>query len=304
MASKHRRKCCWRIVTIFANRNAQKQCKSWGALMSLGGHIATEKLQSTDSTSKTIFGVAISDLSREAAISQLLLAMQHAKPMKIAFCNAHTANFAWSDGSIRQLLSDFTVFADGVGVDIGAKLLHGAPFAANLNGTDFVPALIAAATRPLRIALFGARPGIAEKAAQVLKAHMPHHQFTAVSHGFTNEAETAVFLAGLQRQPVDILLVGMGNPHQEAWIARNISGEQATLALGVGALFDFLAGEVPRAPAWLRNLRLEWLYRLVQEPRRLFARYVLGNPLFLLRILLVKLGLVRFAPSTRGPGSA
>jgi exopolysaccharide biosynthesis WecB/TagA/CpsF family protein len=270
-----------------------------GQAMSLGGHIAAEQLRSADPGLKSIFGIPVSDLSREQAIGQLLQAVQYRQPMKIAFCNAHTANLAWNDQKISSLLADFMVFADGVGIDIAARLLYGHAFAANLNGTDFVPALLVAEARPLRIALFGARPGVADRAAAVLADVAPQHQITAVMHGYAGELETDAFLRDLRASPVDVL-VAMGNPHQEQWIARNITGDHATLAIGVGALLDFLSGEVHRAPLWLRQIRLEWLYRLVQEPSRLFARYVLGNPLFILRVALVKLGLVRFGTLKTG----
>ncbi len=272
--------------------------------MSLGGHIAAEPLRSAGAGLKSIFGISVSNLSRDEAIGHLLQAVQYRQPMKIAFCNAHTANLAWDDPAIRALLADFTVFADGIGVDIAARLLHGNSFAANLNGTDFVPALLVAEVRSLRVALFGAKPGVADRAAAILADIAPQHQITAVRHGYSSDTETDTFLRELRANPVDILLVAMGNPGQEEWIASNISGELATLAFGVGALFDFLAGEVLRAPLWIRQIRLEWLYRLGQEPGRLFARYVLGIPLFLLRVALVRLGLFRFNTPNQGLDAA
>ncbi len=259
--------------------------------MSLGSQIAMEQDRLVDVPQKTLFGLTISDLTRDGAIELLLRAMRLRLPMRVAFCNAHTANLAWGDPALRQLLAVFTVLPDGVGVDLGAKLLHGQTFAANLNGTDLVPAILAAESRPLRIALFGARPDIARKAAEIIVQASPQHSVVACSDGFLGEQETALFLESLRQAPVDILLVAMGNPVQERWIAQNVTGEHATLAMGVGALFDFLAGEVPRAPFWLRKVRMEWMYRLAQEPGRLFGRYVLGNPLFMLRVLLVKTGL-------------
>jgi exopolysaccharide biosynthesis WecB/TagA/CpsF family protein len=277
-----------------------KIANAMGQAMSLGGHIATEQLRSAEPGFKTIFGVSVSDLSRDEAIGRLLQAVQYRQPTKIAFCNAHTANMTWDDPEIARLLADFTVFADGIGIDIAARLLYGHSFTANLNGTDFVPDLLVAETRPLRIALFGARPGVADRVASVLADVTPQHRVAAVMHGYASELETDAFLRDLRANPVDILLVAMGNPVQEEWIARNITGDHATLAFGVGALLDFLAGEVPRAPPWMRRMRLEWLYRLAQEPSRLFARYVLGNPLFLLRVALVKLGLVRFNTQNSG----
>ena len=82
-----------------------------------------------------------------------------------------------------------------------------------------------------------------------------------------------------------MLLVAMGVPRQELWIARHIDERHCTLPIAVGALLDFLSGAVPRAPLWMRRLRLEWLFRLVVEPGRLWRRYVVGNPLFLVRVV-------------------
>jgi exopolysaccharide biosynthesis WecB/TagA/CpsF family protein len=262
--------------------------------MSVGGTIASGPFESATPGKKSIFGVAITDMPRDVALQRLLQALQAHQPMKLAFCNAHTANLAWSSPEVRETLKAFTIFADGIGVDIAAKALHGARFAANLNGTDFVPALLQAEPRSLTIALFGAAPGVAEKAASAITSFAPQHHVAAIQHGFGDAVAMQAFLDQLSQAPVDILLVAMGNPKQEEFIATRVSGHHATLAIGVGALFDFLAGEVHRAPLWIQHLRLEWLYRLAQEPQRLFRRYVLGNPLFLLRIGMVKLGLRRF----------
>ena len=83
----------------------------------------------------------------------------------------------------------------------------------------------------------------------------------------------------------DIVLVGMGNPQQELWLASNLGATGARLGFAVGALFAFVTGDARRAPAWMRSMRVEWLHRLTQEPLRLARRYVVGNPLFILRIL-------------------
>jgi exopolysaccharide biosynthesis WecB/TagA/CpsF family protein len=224
-------------------------------------------------------------MAADEALALLHEGLRKAAHRKLAFCNAHVVNLAASDGRFRKSLEAFLVLPDGVGVDLGSRVLHGAPFPANLNGTDFIPNLITTSPRPLLIGMIGAAPGVAEKAAVVLRCLDSRHQINVVSDGFFDPARKPAILESLAKQPVDILLVAMGNPRQEIWIAENIAPEHAHLAAGVGALFDFLAGEVPRAPEWIRNLRLEWLYRLVIEPRRLWRRYVLGNPAFLVSIL-------------------
>eukprot|EP01036_Dinobryon_divergens_P050414 gene50414-67516_t len=217
---------------------------------------------------KSVFSVAISDLTKDAALAFLHGSMAQRQHVKLAFCNAHTANIAWNNGEFRALLDGFSVFADGFGIDLAARALYGAPFAANLNGTDFVPELLRTSAQPLTIALIGGKPGIAEAAARQIMAVAPQHSVRTVMHGFGTQAEMAAFCSQLEDAPVDLLLVAMGNPRQEQWIARHIDNRHATLAIGVGALFDFMAGAVPRAPQWLQGLRLELLVRLIKDPKR------------------------------------
>jgi exopolysaccharide biosynthesis WecB/TagA/CpsF family protein len=142
---------------------------------------------------------------------------------------------------------------------------------------------------PLRVGLLGARRSNAEAAAAALSALAPQHSFTVVHDGYFRGEEEPEILEKLAAIRPDLLLVAMGVPRQEFWIDRNITARHCTLPVAVGALLDFLSGAVPRAPLWVRRLRLEWLFRLVIEPGRLWRRYVLGNPLFLSRVLRQKL---------------
>ncbi len=246
-----------------------------------------------DAARRDILGVRVADMSRAGALSLLHRAIDEGRHVRIAFCNAHTANLAWSDAAFRTTLESFLVLPDGVGVDIAAHWLGGAPFAANLNGTDFTPELLRTAPRPLRVALIGGKPGVAGRAAATLARMDSRHAFGPVLHGYADHASVSAWLAELRQRPADVILVAMGNPKQEFWISEHLTASHGALAMGVGALFDFLAGDVRRAPQAMRRLRLEWVWRLALEPGRLFRRYVLGNPLFLLRVSMVKLGLAR-----------
>jgi exopolysaccharide biosynthesis WecB/TagA/CpsF family protein len=198
----------------------------------------------------------------------------------ISFLNAHNANVMFKDPEYRQALERHLVLPDGIGVDVASLAVFGRIFPANLNGTDFVPALLTYMTRPKRIGLIGARPETLAKARQNFQQHAPWHEFVAVHDGFFSEEDSAAVIAGIEHQKFDILLVAMGTPRQEKWIDRHLRPEHARLVIGVGALFDFIAGEVPRAPLVIRNLRIEWLYRFMQEPRRLAGRYFVGGPIF------------------------
>ncbi|OLP58153.1 UDP-N-acetyl-D-mannosaminuronic acid transferase [Xaviernesmea oryzae] len=203
----------------------------------------------------------------------------------ISFMNANNANVLQSDEDYRNILMRHTVLPDGHGMDIASRAFHGSAFPANLNGTDFVPSLLTYMTRPRRVVLIGARPDILARATEAFKRHTPWHDFIAVADGFIDHQASREAMDRVSELAPDILLVAMGTPRQEKWVDRYVGPGHARLVLTVGALFDFVAGDVPRAPQAVRRMRLEWVYRLALEPKRLWRRYLLGIPLFFLHIL-------------------
>lgn len=238
---------------------------------------------------KTILGISVASIGQDQAISLLSRLLGERRFTKVSFLNAHNANIAYTDPAFAELLDDFLIFPDGVGVDIAARLLYGAPFPANLNGTDFVPAFLRASRQPLTVGLLGATRENAEAASCNLRLLVPQHRFVVIHDGYFSQEQEHEVVGRIAALRPDILLVAMGVPRQELWIARNLHKGHCTLPIAVGALLDFLSGSVPRAPWWMRRLRLEWVFRLMLEPGRLWRRYLLGNPLFLWRVLRQKL---------------
>ncbi|WP_332680840.1 WecB/TagA/CpsF family glycosyltransferase [Bosea sp. (in: a-proteobacteria)] len=238
-----------------------------------------------DAPRRAIVGVPVAALTHDQALALIERAFEQKRHLRLAYCNAHLANLAATDPALRAVLAGFLILPDGIGVDIASRLLHGAPFPANLNGTDFTPALLRARREPLRVMLLGGKPGVAERAAARLRAEHPRHDFAVLGHGYFPAQDEPALLARLEEARPDLLLVAFGNPRQEQWITGKLDARHCSVAAGIGAFFDFLAGEVARAPRWIRRLRLEWLYRLWLEPGRLWRRYVVGNPIFLLRVL-------------------
>lgn len=236
-------------------------------------------------TLRRILGISVLAIRWDDAVTLLSRLIAERRFTKVSFLNAHNANLAYSDPVFAEALDDFLVLPDGVGVDIAAKLLYGSPFPDNLNGTDFIPAFLQASTRPLTVALLGATRVNAEAASLKLSTLAVQHKFVVIHDGYFSPAEEPVIIQRIARLKPDVLLVAMGVPRQELWIARHIDARHCTLPIAVGALLDFLSGTVPRAPLWMRRLRLEWLFRLWIEPARLWRRYVVGNPLFLWRVL-------------------
>ena len=158
------------------------------------------------------------------------------------------------------------VLADGVG-DLYAARILGTPLPERVAGADLVPRLLAAlARRGGSVFLYGARPGVAERAGERLQNAYPGLRIAGAENGYISD-ETALF-AALNEQKPDLLLLGLGAPRQELWMAENRRSISAVM-IGVGGLLDVLAGDVPRAPERWQKLGLEWLYRLVREPKRI-----------------------------------
>ncbi len=203
----------------------------------------------------------------------------------ISFLNANNANIMYADAEYRDILARQMILPDGIGVDIASTFVYGDKFPANLNGTDFVPALLTYMDRPKRVGLIGGLPEVAAKAAANFKRHAPWHEFIVVSDGYFEETDSVSVAERMDALKLDVLMVGLGSPKQEKWVDTYVRPHHARLVLCVGALFDFVANAVPRAPHFLRRMRLEWLFRLLIEPKRLWRRYIIGNPLFIARSL-------------------
>jgi alpha-1,3-mannosyltransferase len=234
---------------------------------------------------RAILDVGVRAISSAAATVLLDDRFESRDPTPVTFANAHTLNTATSNRRLRRALRRSIVFNDGVGVDIASRLLFGKPFPENLNGTDFVPNYLLRTRHRYRIFLFGAPPGVAERAAERLARFAPHHRIVGSRDGYARPLDMPGIIADIRGSQADVLLVGLGNPTQELWLMENLAQTGCRLGFAVGALLDFMAGRFPRAPEWMRELRIEWVYRLVQEPLRLWRRYLVGNPIFLVRIV-------------------
>jgi len=247
---------------------------------------------------RMIFDLPVCDLGWEHALTFITeLASLPIGQTVISFVNAHNMLLTLRDEDYRDVLMHNLVLPDGIGLDIASRAAHGAPFPANLNGTDFVPALLTFMGQPKRIGLIGGRREVVEAAAEHFRRHAPWHEFVAVADGYFDRNDCSAVVAAVRQANLDILIVGMGTPIQEKWVAANIGPEHARLVLTVGALFDFMSGTVSRAPRLVRAFRLEWIYRLAQEPGRLWRRYVLGVPAFLFEIARHRVGYRRYRAS-------
>lgn len=205
---------------------------------------------------------------------------------RLFYVNADCLNLAWQNRAYRSALNGADLLLpDGSGVALGARMT-GQNLLENLNGTDmFVPLCEQALAQGWRVWFLGGRPEVNMGLVQSLQARWPGLQIVGHHHGYFAPEDEPALLEQIRVDQPDLLFVAMGAPQQELWISTYAETLGVPVLLGVGGLFDFYSGRIPRAPQWLRRLGLEWSWRLLQEPLRLWRRYLIGNPLFVLRML-------------------
>jgi N-acetylglucosaminyldiphosphoundecaprenol N-acetyl-beta-D-mannosaminyltransferase len=234
-----------------------------------------------------ILGIKITNASMDEAIKMMeqLIVQESSCTHSIFIVNAHTLNLATENPEYWNLLNSATlVFGDGTGVCWAAKL-RGTTMKSNLVGTDLIPNFFqATSNRGYRYFLLGATATTISYAVQATSEKFPGWEMVGFHHGYFGEDETANVIEKINFTQPHVLLVAMGNPKQENWIHANQSKLQVPLCIGVGGLFDHWAGNLNRAPIWVRQLGFEWLQILLQQPHK-WQRYIIGNPKYLFRIL-------------------
>ncbi|MEH6442663.1 MAG: WecB/TagA/CpsF family glycosyltransferase [Oceanospirillaceae bacterium] len=243
----------------------------------------TKKLN--DDANITLFGLNITNSTISEAVDWVTSASRKASPNIGFYVNANSINLGLSTPAfLKQLQQADALFADGSGMRMAAKSA-GYQLKDNNNGTDMLPHLCCSCVSNQKsIFLLGAKPGVAQQAADNLTNQYPQLQIAGVQHGYTSPDKADKLIAQINDSRCDILLVAFGSPIQEAWVLKHRSALKCHTILAVGGLFDFYSGEISRSPMWLRELGLEWVWRLIKEPKSKFYRYVIGNPLFLFRI--------------------
>ena len=207
---------------------------------------------------------------------------------RVSYVNAHVLNQSFTDPELRGALqkSDL-VYCDGYGVRLAAKAV-GLAVPHRMTGADWIWGVAALCQQSgLSLYLLGSEPGSSADAAKQLKRWYPRLDVRGSHHGYfeIGSPHSERVLEHIAEHRPDVVLVGMGTPQQELWVDRYFDRIDAGVVWTVGALFDYLSGRTPRAPHWLADNGLEWIFRLTVEPRRMWRRYLLGNPAFLWRVL-------------------
>jgi N-acetylglucosaminyldiphosphoundecaprenol N-acetyl-beta-D-mannosaminyltransferase len=236
-----------------------------------------------------ILGVGIDAIEQYALEEAVVDSVRQRRKDVYAYVNVHALNIAQHDDVFREFLNSAAItYCDGEGVRVGARFL-GRMLPSRIVLTYWVWDLCRLCEREgFSMFLLGGEVESVERAVRQIKQQYRSLVISGFHHGFFDKwgAENTTVLRLIEQAHPDVLIVGFGMPLQESWIQRNLGALHARVILPAGSMIEYVAGKKKAAPRWMANHGMEWVYRLIQEPRRLWRRYLLGNPLFMARVLI------------------
>jgi N-acetylglucosaminyldiphosphoundecaprenol N-acetyl-beta-D-mannosaminyltransferase len=235
-----------------------------------------------------VMGLRLDNIHRSAIVERVILAVETKSRLLVVNANAHCVTLSQREPWMRGLFAEADIaFCDGAGVQVATKILKGfTPH--RTTPPEWIGAALEALGPKARVFWVGGAPDVAAQAAAAFEARYDVVT-VGIQHGYFDaspgSAESRAIVARINEVVPTIILVNMGMPRQERWLWDNWQELRVGVAITAGALVDHAAGRVHRPPRWIANLGIEWLVRLIREPRRLWRRYLLGLPVFGLYLL-------------------
>ena len=238
--------------------------------------------------SSSIFDIDIDLAQPEEMLATISQWASAGVTRRVMYVNAHVVNQSRTTVGLSEALKRADlVYCDGYGVRLAARALS-LPVPHRMTGADWIWDLAnLCELAGQSIYLLGSEPPVAREAAARLKRFYPRLDVVGAHHGYfdVGSPHNERVIEHINEHPARIVLVGMGTPKQELWVDRYADQLDGAVVWTVGALFDYVSGHTPRAPRWLSDNGFEWIFRLAIEPQRMWRRYLLGNPVFLSRVL-------------------
>lgn len=228
-----------------------------------------------------MMGCAVDNLDMEESLAVVESFIRSGRPHQHVVVNVDKIVKASRDPGLRRIINDCDLInADGMPVVWASRLL-GKPLKERVTGVDLFEALMArAAQKGWRVFLLGAREEVVSGVARLYPARYPGLTIAGYRNGYWSQAEEEEVVAQISAARPDILFVAISSPTKEAFLARYQAAMKVPFAMGVGGTFDVAVGHVKRAPVWMQKAGLEWFYRFLQEPRRMFRRYFIEDMAF------------------------
>lgn len=245
-------------------------------------------------TKVNILGVQVSSITNPHLLDAFTERIQHKQKTQVCITPVNSVLAATQNPVILDIYNKAEfVLCDGMPIKWAAGFLN-TPIVERITGLDLLPNLVAhCAKHDFTIFLLGASPGVGDKLKQTILTQYPNCKVVGVyvppfMKVFSAE-ENKKMIDAINAVSPDVLLVSLTAPKQDIWIAENIHHVNATIQIGIGGAFEVMAGLAKRAPKWMHAAGLEWFYRFIQEPKRLFRRYFIEAPLFIPLIIKQKL---------------
>ena len=232
-----------------------------------------------------ILNTYVNAISLEETVDEVEKVIQLGEPTQHVFINALKVNLMNKDPELRKILNACPLIsADGVSILWAAKKL-GVPLKERVNGTDlFLKLVNIAAQKGYKIYLFGAKEEVVQKVKSIFLEQYPSLKIAGVRNGYFKEEDEPQIVTDMAASGADMMFVAFSSPKKEYWINKYIDELHIPFVMGVGGSFDVVAGVTHRAPKWMQDHGLEWFYRFIQEPKRLFKRYFIGNIEFVMYV--------------------
>jgi N-acetylglucosaminyldiphosphoundecaprenol N-acetyl-beta-D-mannosaminyltransferase len=256
------------------------------ATFEIGGN-GGEALGASSRPSADVFDIPI-DLAQPTELLQTISGWASRRvARRVMYVNAHVVNQSRTTAGLGDALRRANlVYCDGYGVRLAARVLN-LPVPHRMTGADWIWELATLCELGQQsLYLLGSEPPLAREAAARLRRWYPTLDVVGAHHGYfeIGSPHNERVIEDIKAYAPDIVLVGMGTPKQELWVDRYSDQLGGAVVWTVGALFDYVSGHTPRAPRWLADNGLEWIFRLAIEPSRMWRRYLIGNPIFLKRV--------------------
>lgn len=233
-----------------------------------------------------LLGSNLDTLTMEETLQRIEAIVETRKPTQHVVINASKINLMAKDESLQKIVNESPLInADGKSIVWAARFL-GYNVPERVTGIDLFQEIVKEASeKGWRLYYFGATQEVVEEVIRIHKNMYPNLNIVGSRNGYFKESQSKEIVRNIYESQADLLFVAFSSPQKEYWIHRNKDNLQVPFMMGVGGSFDVIVGKTKRAPKWMQDAGLEWFYRLVQEPKRMFSRYIIGNFIFIKHIL-------------------
>ena len=232
----------------------------------------------------------VDNLTMKQTIKEIEEIITQKKPTQHVVINASKIVLMEKDHNLNSIVNECPIInADGASIILAAKFLR-IPLRERVTGIDLFQELLKISNKKkYRVFLFGAKEHVVLKVKKFIEKTYPMISIVGYRNGFFSESEEAEIVSQISMSKADIVFVAFSSPKKEYWINKYLIEMNAPFVMGVGGSFDVIAGVTKRAPLWMQKFGLEWFYRFIQEPRRMWRRYIIGNLIFIYLIIKYKL---------------